>query len=213
VKTRRVQRLFKGRKPKALFGNASKKERQEYKSLKGQKRKKKPLRQKRKKKKVNPNVVVRNTSKYGKALFASADIKKGSLVFDYSGCREIHAGKVSDIPNEPPEFIRDHTLQIGEHRFLFVDKGKLGRFFAHSCEPNCGFLGNTKIVAMRDIKKGEELTFDYEMSEESDWRIKCLCGSKNCRKTIGSFRNLPEQKIRQYGKFIAYWLRKKYGLA
>ena len=47
----------------------------------------------------------------------------------------------------------------------------------HSCEPNCGFLGNVILVTMRDIEAGEELTFDYAMSDGCDYdEFECRCG-------------------------------------
>jgi len=54
----------------------------------------------------------------------------------------------------------------------------------HSCVPNCGMQGNFKIVAMRDIKSGEEITIDYAMVENSDYELECSCGSKTCRAAV-----------------------------
>ena len=66
---------------------------------------------------------------------------------------------------------------------------------------------------MRDIKKGEELTFDYEMCEDSDWTLHCKCGNKNCRKIIGAFRNMPEETRKKYNGYISDWLKEKYKIA
>jgi hypothetical protein len=86
----------------------------------------------------------------------------------------------------------------------------IGRYFNHSCEPNCGFKGKFQIVAMRDIKKGEWCTWDYEMSEDSDWKMECKCGTKKCRKIIGAFKNMPPEIRKKYGCYISDWLVKKY---
>ncbi|KAI3746163.1 hypothetical protein L6452_08586 [Arctium lappa] len=72
-------------------------------------------------------------------------------------------------------------------------KGNLGRFINHSCEPNCRtekwmvngevFIG---LFAIRDIKKGEELTFDYNYVRVFGVAAKkCVCGSSRCRGVIG----------------------------
>jgi SET domain-containing protein len=37
--------------------------------------------------------------------------------------------------------------------------------------------------ALRDIKAGEEITIDYEMTLHSDDK-RCICGAPNCRGTI-----------------------------
>ena len=65
---------------------------------------------------------------------------------------------------------------------------------------------------MSNIKKGGELTIDYEMSEDSDWVMKCLCGSKSCRKFIGSFKNMPKEVRNKYKGYTSNWLRTKYSL-
>jgi hypothetical protein len=63
---------------------------------------------------------------------------------------------------------------------------------------------------MRDIKKGEWCTWDYEMSEDSDWKMECKCGTKKCRKIIGAFKNMPPEIRKKYGCYISDWLVKKY---
>ena len=57
--------------------------------------------------------------------------------------------------------------------------------FNHSCEPNLGMGGVNKYVAIRDIKKGEELVDEFVFTESSSFEpFKCNCSSKNCRKVI-----------------------------
>jgi hypothetical protein len=59
---------------------------------------------------------------------------------------------------------------------------ELGDSINHSCEPNCGMRNATTIVAMRDIAAGEELTFDYAMSDASAYdEFDCNCGTSLCR--------------------------------
>nr|CAB3453092.1 unnamed protein product [Digitaria exilis] len=70
-------------------------------------------------------------------------------------------------------------------------KGNMSRFINHSCEPDTEMQkwtidGETRvgIFALRDIKKGEELTYDsnfVQFGKNQD----CHCGSSNCRKTLG----------------------------
>jgi hypothetical protein len=42
------------------------------------------------------------------------------------------------------------------------------------------------IFALRDIKKGEEITFDYQFERFGAFRQRCYCGSQNCRKYLGA---------------------------
>ena len=58
--------------------------------------------------------------------------------------------------------------------------------FNHSCNPNCGFSNQITLIAIKDIKKGEELVFDYAFCESFMEELRCNCGSPNCRKIIKS---------------------------
>ena len=58
------------------------------------------------------------------------------------------------------------------------------RLIYHSCSPNCEVEGTgfkIWVTAIRDIKKNEELTYDYGFSYDSDYKqFPCKCRSKNC---------------------------------
>lgn len=158
----------------------------------------------------NPKVIV-GVSKFGRGLFAAADISKGETVAEFDG--EIYvAESASKLPNNSPLFVRDHAVQFSDTQYRY---SKYGVLINHSCDPNCGINGNGasfRIVAMKFIKKGEELTYDYEMTEDSDWRMEeCQCGSSFCRKVIGAYRNMPMETKKKYRGFVADYLVKKYG--
>ena len=64
--------------------------------------------------------------------------------------------------------------------------GNLARFINHCCDPNC--LAQSNLIldkkhiilyAKRNIKAGEEITYDYNFECESE-KILCRCGAKNC---------------------------------
>ncbi len=152
----------------------------------------------------NKKVIVKETKRFGKGLFAQKDIKKGEIIADWKGGKIYEAKKCSDLP----KVVRDHAIQFGEHDW--IDTDGIGRLINHSCNPNCGMNGKFQIISMRDIKKGEWLTYDYEMTEDSDWAMKCKCGETNCRKIIRGFRFLPIERRKTYGKYISNWLLEKY---
>jgi SET domain-containing protein len=109
-----------------------------------------------------------------------------------------------DYPDWTPDLLH-HAIQCGRTRFR--DSAGIARYVNHSCEPNCGIRGLFDIVAMRTIEPGEEVTWDYEMTEDSDWwRMECRCGTPSCRKVIGSFRNMPSEVRAKYRGFISAWL-------
>jgi hypothetical protein len=61
-----------------------------------------------------------------------------------------------------------------------------GDYVNHSCNPNAGLSGQIGLVAMRDIKIGEEVCFDYAMCDTMPYdEFTCGCGSLNCRVKVG----------------------------
>ena len=72
-------------------------------------------------------------------------------------------------------------------------KGSAARFINHSCEPNCysriiHASGESRIVifAQRDLRAGEELTYNYKFAIEADPELKipCFCGAPSCWGTM-----------------------------
>ncbi|CAN0033614.1 unnamed protein product [Discosporangium mesarthrocarpum] len=67
-------------------------------------------------------------------------------------------------------------------------KGNLGRFMNHCCDPNAiakivtvdTHVKKIVIIAKRDIKAGEEITYDYKFERE-DGALSCHCGATNCQ--------------------------------
>ena len=52
----------------------------------------------------------------------------------------------------------------------------------HSCDPNSSFDQSGMLVALRDIAKDEEITYDYLLHPipASPWNFECLCRSADC---------------------------------
>ena len=78
---------------------------------------------------------------------------------------------------------RSRSLQVDTNLiFLGPPTREPGDSINHSCEPNCGMRNATTIVAMRNIAIGEELTFDYAMSDASNYdEFNCNCRTASCR--------------------------------
>ncbi len=146
-----------------------------------------------------------STNRFGKCVVANDYILKGEIIAGFDG-DEHEAEKCLDLPKN----VADHAVQFEEHKWR-ESKGN-AQYLNHSCEPNCGIKGLFTIVAMRDLQKGEELMWDYDMTEDSDWRMECLCGTASCRKLIGAFGLVPEEVRYKYRGYISEWLVKKYNL-
>lgn len=158
---------------------------------------------------MNPKLEIRKSRKHGKGVFAKKDILKRERLAIFGGY-VILIDELNTLPKE----LRDLPMQI-EERFVLASQ-KIGKpentdFFNHSCNPNSGFKGQIFLVAMRNIKEGEEITFDYAMvlseSDGSDmkFKMKCECGSQNCRRTVTEDDwKISELHTRYRGYFSQY---------
>lgn len=132
-------------------------------------------------------------------MFATRSIKKGELIAAFDG--PIYA---DDFENWTDD-LYNHAIQFGPS--IWRDSSGIARLINHSCEPNCGIKNLFQVVAMRPIKPGEQITWDYEMTERNPyWRMKCRCGSILCRKRIGNYQNMPKATRRRYAGYISDWL-------
>jgi uncharacterized protein len=79
----------------------------------------------------------------------------------------------------------------------------------HSCDPNCGIVGSVLLVARRRIAAGEEICFDYAMTDTDDYdEFECRCGSEQCRGVVrGSDWKRAEIQDRYQGWFSSYLQR------
>jgi len=161
---------------------------------------------------LHPSLEKRCSPAQGCGIFARADIREGERLALFGG----RIMRIDDMFTLPEEMQR-YTMQI-EERFILGPAGTDPEdtdFFNHSCNPNSGFDGQIFLVAMRDIRQGEEITFDYAMtvseSVGSDlvFSMKCACGSPFCRKTITENDwKLPHLQARYRGYFSRYIQKK-----
>jgi hypothetical protein len=142
---------------------------------------------------------IAKTKDKGKGLFAKRDIKKGELIFVRK------KGKVYDEKDMISSGLReDHFMQIGKNKFMHILPP--GCYGNHSCDPNCG-IKEDKTFALKDIKKDEEITVDYD-TFEYDWKMWCKCGSKNCRKILRGYKYLSKELRKKYKGYIQEYLLK-----
>lgn len=144
--------------------------------------------------------------KGGFGLFANTLIEKGELLAVWAG--DIYTEE--QLAREPLDR-QHHGIQVEEHVYqLPLVEGDPSDYFNHSCEPNAGLDGQICLVAMRDIHTGEEVCFDYAMSDSSDYdEFDCHCGSPRCRiKVTGNDWKLPELQERYKGYFMPYLQRR-----
>ncbi len=142
-------------------------------------------------------LVVKDTKKYGKGVFANAEIQNGEVIHVLSGER-MDVGQLVDKVLSGKENI-DDACQFGRRTFFDLDE--FSRTFNHSCDPTAGIRKNSELFALRDIKTGDEVTFDYSLTiAPTEWSMKCKCGSKICRKILGDILSVPPKRLEEYKK-------------
>lgn len=158
---------------------------------------------------VSQNVKI-GKSKNGKGLFAIKKIPKGEIIIDYT------KGPGKFIPEKEAERLyrkgNDYMIQTGDDSFFAsTNKKELedADFINHSCNPNCGIQGSLRIVSIRAIRSGEEITFDYAMSESAHYNMKCSCGFPNCRGIITGNDWKLKSLQKKYLGFFSTYIQKK----
>ena len=116
-------------------------------------------------------------------LFARQYFKKGERVIEYKGKKYTHKQIEKDDRFDNSKAIYLFTL----NKTYVLDgdtKSNTAKYINHSCDPNCEvdvIKGKIWIIATQDIKKGDELSYDYGFGYDKDFRqFPCKCGSKNC---------------------------------
>jgi uncharacterized protein len=135
-------------------------------------------------------IEVRKSGVHGKGVYAAKDIQKGTKIIEYVGKKvsKEEGDEVSDRDSEAHgEDEKNGAVYLFELDMKHDLDGNVpwntARLINHSCEPNCETEGTAKhiwIVALKDIKKGEELGYDYCYDMDDFENHSCKCGAKGC---------------------------------
>jgi uncharacterized protein len=138
--------------------------------------------------------AVRRSTIHGRGVFALTRIPKKTRLIEYTGERisqeEADARYAEAHANSP------HTMLFEVNDKLVIDAtrhGNSARWINHSCTPNCEIEDEEDrifIETRRDIRPGEELTYDYNLqlgephTAAAKRAHRCFCGSRRCRGTM-----------------------------
>jgi hypothetical protein len=148
---------------------------------------------------LTPKAQMRQTPGKGSGSFAITKINKGEVVASFGG----FVVDESELKNYSEDRIA-RSLQLEENTYLLSGLNpEPGDMLNHSCEPNCGAYGTSSVISLTDIAIGEELTFDYAMTDSSEYdQFDCVCGKLNCRRNISG---KDWQKTELQGKYNNYF--------
>ncbi|MFT4637910.1 MAG: hypothetical protein ACI8T1_001225 [Verrucomicrobiales bacterium] len=145
-------------------------------------------------------------------IFATRNIPEETEIIPYVG--EKISKKEGDSRATALAEEREGTGDASVYMFILDDDydidGNLphntARLINHGCSPNCEAQiidDEIWIVALKDIKKGEELTFDYGFDLDHYEDHPCRCGSPNCIGYIVAQEYWPKLKKRLAAKKAA----------
>ena len=139
-------------------------------------------------------IQTRRSGVHGKGVFALQDVAEGEVLIEYIG-EVISWDEAQDRhPHDPKQPNHTFYFHVDENRVIDAKHGgNSARWINHSCDPNCfadEIEGRIFITALRNIRAGEELNYDYGLIIEERYTPKlkaeypCWCGSENCRGTL-----------------------------
>ena len=123
-----------------------------------------------------PKLKRRPSKLHGWGVYAGEDINKNKRVIHYAG-EKIRS---RDSILREDKYLRRGEIWCFRINYLFTRDANVGgnvsRFINHACRPNCysNVVGDTIwIIAARNIRCGEELTYHYHT--EGFGNILCRC--------------------------------------
>jgi len=157
---------------------------------------------------LSPRTEIRASPIEGRGLFARRAIREGEIV-------AIKGGHILDRRQlaRVKRRIAQSYIQIADGFFIGaataaeVKRNKL--YINHSCAPNLGILGQIIFVAIRPIRPGEELTYDWAMEENTPARTRCRCGAPNCRGVLTGRDWTKPALRRKYRRYLSAYLAAK----
>lgn len=115
------------------------------------------------------DIVIKKSKINKKGSFAARNFKKGEIILRWHP-------KFLTKP-EMDKLSKSQKQDIDKVGKRYILHRSLERFVNHSCTPNTQ-AKNLSDIAIRRIKKGEEITTDY-YGHSLLVTFKCMCGSKN----------------------------------
>jgi len=152
------------------------------------------------------NVKVRKSPIQGKGVYALKNYKKGESILEIDDSHVVT--DPSTLTKQQYEYDCDY---LADKVILMQEPEK---FINHSCNPSTyvkTINSTRKVIAMHNIKTGDEITYDYSINGDNEGTFECHCGSTNCRKIYnGNFFKLPIKTQKKYLLYLDDWFVEKY---
>jgi SET domain-containing protein len=146
---------------------------------------------------IRPSLILPNEI----GLFTARSLKKGTIIGEADKFEErfIPWTEYKKIDSVTKKKVKQYCIQTPTGFYAPQDFNYLTVPWNmnHSCNYNIGFDDKGNFVTVRNVKKGEELTWDYGMGiSDPRFKLECKCNAKNCRKIItgNDWKNIEYMK-------------------
>ncbi len=150
---------------------------------------------------------VKETKNKGKGLFAKEVVPKGTIVcFECDKCRTRSAEELGYYRMSDKEKMALLDYAYRKKDGTFVLPCDETRYLNHSCNANILGAEYGFDIVVRDIKKGEEATYDYRDFYD-DVKMPCFCGESNCCKVVDFKHPVPKELQRFWDEKVSAALK------
>jgi len=175
---------------------------------------------------VSSKVGIRTSGVHGNTWYALADIKSGEEVWHAGDSKRPHTDvkltplQIAALTPQKRDLFMSLAYQCDDDLYIGYDPEREPiqseleeNYINHSCDGNIWYEGDNRLVASRDIRAGEELCYDYVMTEsQPDWELvcdRCCCGAKTCRGKITGNDWMRPELIEKYMEHSLEYMKKK----
>jgi SET domain-containing protein len=138
-------------------------------------------------------LIIRSSAIHAAGCTTTTAVRKGQRVAEYTG-RRISKEQADALYEDAPV---TYLFGLGDGQTV-IDGHCAAMFINHSCDPNCETEevdGRVWIRALRAIRAGEEITYDYHLYDGGEDEALCNCGATKCRGSMYSAAELKRRKI------------------
>ncbi len=161
---------------------------------------------------LTKKVAVRSSGINRRGVFAIKPIKRDEVIAVWGG-HIVTERDFRRLARTSFKNIDDYATRLADEFYLVSSlQGGLedDDFFNHSCDPNSGIKGQLIMVAMRDIALGEEVTYDYCMTDaDFNYTFDCSCGAPGCRGKITTADWKKTQLQKKYKGYFSWHVQEK----
>ncbi len=155
---------------------------------------------------LSPKLSVRQSPLHsGFGVYVDTPVSRGELLALFGG-RLVDVAQLRDIDRKQHRY----SLQVDDELYLLSVTPTAPDFINHACEPNAGMQGQIGLVALYDLHAGEEVCYDYAMSDGSSYdEFPCSCGTSLCRGHVSGTDWMRLELQQRYAGFFSPYLARR----